>query len=118
MKTNLELSTALFLLCFSSVSMAFDFPTHVTCLTMMNNSIHRHEASIDSFGIIPLSFTQDKEWSFSADVIDASINSMTLTHLPTGAIAQSHATVYPLKHLHVSLTIQGKRATADCDLKY
>ncbi len=82
----------------------------------MNTEIQIQEAKLNEFAMAQITRTKDQEWKLDADVIGNKINSLTLHHLPTGAEAQSDSLVNPLNHLALSLVVNNKRATVDCDL--
>jgi hypothetical protein len=99
-------------------TLAATFPTRMKCVSVMNAEIAIKEVSINEYAMAQISYQKDNEWYLEADVVESKLNSIKLTHKPTGAVAEAHSLDYPLNHLFVSLEVQNKKATVDCDLLY
>jgi hypothetical protein len=113
MKRLIGLATLLF----SLNSQAQTFPQNFKCVSVLNTEIQIHETKLDEWAMAKISYVKDNEWQFEADVIENKINSIILTHLPTGTVAEAHSYEFPFNSLFVSLEIKNKKSTVDCDLK-
>jgi len=93
------------------------FPDRLICVSWMNQTTRIFETQLSEYATAQITGTEENEWLFEADVMEGSLNYVSLRHIPTQAVAISRAAAIPLYQLSTELTIGAEKATVDCSLR-
>lgn len=91
-------------------------PTKLVCISWMDLKVEIKEQSISEYAMGEINFVQG-DWSYHADVIEGKLNALNLKYAPLDLETQSFADSFPLNRLSASLSVHGKKASLDCEIR-
>lgn len=91
-------------------------PLIFSCLLWVNSQPTEILQQPIDYGMAEINLTIG-DFKFHGDVYEEKVNSVQITHVPTGAIASSYTLEWPQRTLTTRLQIAGQQSSLDCEIK-
>ncbi|MFN8791491.1 MAG: hypothetical protein ACK5Y2_08580 [Bdellovibrionales bacterium] len=92
-------------------------PDRLVCVSWMNQTTRIFETQLSEYAMAQLTGSEGNEWVFEADVMEGSLNYVSLRHVPSDVVTVSRAAAIPLYRLSSELNVGTEKATVDCSLR-
>jgi hypothetical protein len=102
---------------FPALLVAQTFPQKFSCVSVIDSKIDQQEVELNEYAMANIYFVKG-DWSYTADVIENRLNSLTVENISLGSKASAHSVNSNIRHLHVRLDARNAYSTVDCELKF